>query len=232
MIDLLPFGTAFLLGFVHAVDVDHAVAVSAYVSTRPSLPAAARFGFRWAAGHSLTVLAAGGLLLALGLRWPEGLDRWAEGAVGVMLVGVGLWAARALQRLHLHRPPAHGDHAHLHVHPAADRPHDHRHGPGHRDRHHHPRGIALVGMLHGLAGTSGVLALVPVSLIDSRALGAAYLALFCAGVVAGMVLFAGVVAFALGRAAERSVAWGRRFAQAVALTSVVVGVVWVARAAA
>lgn len=231
MTDLLTFATAFLLGFVHAVDVDHAVAVSAYVSTRPSLGAAARFGLRWALGHSLTVIAAGGLLLALGIRWSEAFDRWAEALVGAMLVVVGIWAVRSLRNLHFHGPPGHGDHAHLHAHPAPRPVHEHPHGTGERTRHHHPRGIALVGMLHGLAGTSGVLALVPVGLIGSRALGVAYLLLFSAGVVAGMVLFASVVSVALTRTAGRSVLWGRRVAQGVALTSVVVGIAWMVQAA-
>lgn len=226
--ELLTFATAFLLGFVHAVDVDHAVAVSAFVSTRPTLPVAARFGLRWAVGHSVTVLAAGGALLALGVRWPAGFDRWAERIVGVMLVAVGIWAFRSLRSLHFHGPPGHGDHAHLHVHRDASAAHEHGHSAGSGHRHHHPRGIAVVGMLHGLAGTSGVLALVPVGLIQSRLLGVAYLVLFCAGVVAGMMLFASAVAFALERTAGHSIHWGRRMAQAIALTSVIVGGVWLA----
>jgi ABC-type nickel/cobalt efflux system permease component RcnA len=226
MIELLPFATAFVLGFVHAVDVDHAVAVSAFVSTRPSLPLAARFGLRWAAGHSLTVLLAGGLLLALGVRLSPAFDVWAERAVGVMLIAVGLWALRSARRIHFHGPPSHGDHAHVHVHPEAGPRHEHAHGPEHRGPRHHPRGIGLVGMVHGLAGTSGVLALLPVTLFDHRSLCAAYLALFSLGVVAGMVLFACVVAYAMTRAASVSVRWGRRIAQAVALTGVAVGLVW------
>jgi hypothetical protein len=41
-----------------------------------------------------------------------------------------------------------------------------------------------------------------------------------------MVLFACVVAYAMTRAASVSVRWGRRIAQAVALTGVAVGLVW------
>lgn len=229
MIELLAFVTAFLLGFVHAVDVDHAVAVSAYVSTRPSLGAAARFGLRWALGHSLTVVVAGAVLLILDLRWSERFDIWAERGVGVMLVAVGAWALWSLRSLHYHGPPDHGDHAHLHVHPRARHPHEHGHTALGGQRHHHPRGIGLVGMLHGLAGTTGVLALVPIGLMESRLAGLAYLLLFCAGVVAGMVMFAMVVAWALTQAAGRSVAWGRRLSQAAAAASVLVGGVWLIR---
>lgn len=226
MIELLPFATAFVLGFVHAVDVDHAVAVSAFVSRRPSLPVAARFGLRWAAGHSAAVLLAGAVLLALNVRLSPSIDVWAERGVGLMLIAVGVWALRTAPRLHFHGPPAHGDHAHVHVHPGARTRHDHAHGPDHRRPHHHPRGIGLVGMVHGLAGTSGVLALLPVTLIDHRGLGVAYLLLFCLGVVAGMMLFASVVAWALTRTASVSLLWGRRIAQGVALAGVAVGVAW------
>lgn len=90
--ELVEILTALMLGFLHALEVDHMLAVTTFVAGRPSLATAARFGFRWGVGHSLAVLAFGGVLLATGIQWPERFDAFGEGVVGVMLIGLGLWA--------------------------------------------------------------------------------------------------------------------------------------------
>jgi cytochrome c biogenesis protein CcdA len=223
---LLPLGTAFVLGLIHAIDVDHAVAVSTFVAGRPALRTAIGYGVRWGAGHSVAVLAAGSLVLALGLRIDPRFDQWAESAVGVMLIALGLLALRSLRNLHLHGPPAHGDHAHLHVHGQAPTKHEHGH-PTPREAHHHPRRPMLVGLLHGLAGTSGALAIVPVTLLSSWQAGLAYLVAFCVGVTSGMVLFALGLAEALRRTSARSLSWGRRIGQLIALVSIITGAYWI-----
>ena len=40
---VIALGTAFLLGLVHAIEVDHMIAVTAFVSTRPALAGGGRF---------------------------------------------------------------------------------------------------------------------------------------------------------------------------------------------
>jgi len=87
-----------------------------------------------------------------------------------------------------------------------------------------------VGLLHGLAGSSAVVALLPVTLIPRLDIGFAYLLVFGTGVTAGMVCYALVAALAIRRAAARSVALGRRLTQAVGVAGVVVGGWWVSRA--
>ncbi len=233
---LLTLTTACVLGFIHALEIDHMLAVTAFVSRRPTLATAARFGFRWGLGHSLAVLAIGALLLASGLRWSERWDQAAEAAVGLMLIAIGAWSLRSVRNLHMHLPTEHGDHAHLHLHgdgatrhghahPAHDGGRPHAHPPGRR------HGITLVGMLHGLAGTSAVVALVPVTLVDRVTVGIGYLVAFGAGVTAAMTLFAAITAVAIRRASTRSVRWGRVVSQAVGWAGIAVGVWWVLRAA-
>jgi ABC-type nickel/cobalt efflux system permease component RcnA len=219
------------------LEIDHMLAVTAFVSRRPALGTAARFGFRWGMGHSVAVLALGGLLLLTGLSWPERWERGGEAAVGVMLMLIGAWSLRATRNLHLHPPSEHGDHAHLHTHkggansegqtsgPAA---HDH---PGPHSHHHqHGRGITLVGMMHGLAGSSAVVALVPVTLVDRLAVGAGYLLAFGLGTTVAMTVFALATAAAMRQAATRSVEWGKRISTAVGLAGVGVGIWWIVRA--
>lgn len=225
MPNLLQFGTALVLGLVHSIDVDHAVAVSTLVGGRPAWPVAIGYGVRWGLGHSVAVLSAGVAVLAFGIRIDPRFDRWAEILVGIMLIGLGAFAFRTLGNLHLHQPPAHGDHAHLHTH-GATLPHDHPHRPS-TDRRHHPRRPLMIGLLHGLAGSSGALAILPVALIDEWWTGIGYLVVFCLGVTGGMVLFALGLAEAIRRATSRSIAWGRRIGLGIALGSVGTGVWWV-----
>jgi ABC-type nickel/cobalt efflux system permease component RcnA len=231
---LLLILTALSLGFLHALEVDHMLAVTTFVAGRPALRTAAVFGLRWGLGHSVAVMALGGGLLATGLRWPAGYDAIGEGLVGLMLVGLGCWALRASRNLHLHPPAEHGDHAHLHVH-ADGATHAHPHAPSAGAEHHHHHaaghGITLVGLMHGLAGSGGVVAILPVTFLGSVGLGLAYLAAFGVGVTVGMILYAAVAALAMQRAASHSVAWGRRLMGMVGVAGVVVGGWWILRVA-
>jgi ABC-type nickel/cobalt efflux system permease component RcnA len=241
---VLALSTAAMLGFLHALEVDHMIAVTSFVSTRPTLRTAAGFGARWGLGHSIAVCLAGGILLVTGLRWPSRFDDLGEALVGVMLIGLGAWAIRASRKLHLHPPDEHGDHLHLHAHGDGRPVHHHPHSEeqahadhhGHAHHHAHPHrsghGITLVGMLHGLSGTSAVVALVPVTLMPSALLGLGYLAAFGVGVTAGMTVYAMVAAGAMKTTAERSLVWGKRMAAAVGVAGIGVGLWWVVTALA
>lgn len=224
MTELVALATACVLGFLHALEVDHMLAVTTFVSRRPTLATAARFGFRWGVGHSLAVLAAGGVLLATGLRWSERYDQWGEAAVGALLIALGAWALRSSRNLHVHPPAEHGDHLHLHTHPGGV-PHGHHHSHPHTGH-----GITLVGLAHGLAGTSAVVALVPVTLVDRVTVGVGYLLAFGFGVTAAMTLFAAVSALAMKQAAERSLALGRRITALVGVAGMLTGGFWIWRA--
>ncbi|HEU4828629.1 MAG TPA: hypothetical protein VFT04_05500 [Gemmatimonadales bacterium] len=220
--------TAGMIGFLHALEIDHMLAVTAFVSRRPSVPLAARFGARWGLGHSIAVLAAGGALLLLGVRWPEQWDALGEAIVGAMLVGLGAWALVSARRMHLHTEREHG-HSHLHVH-GAGAEHSHAHLAGEAARDHSHGGITAVGFLHGLAGTSAVVALVPVTLMADMRAGLGYLAAFGLGVTLAMTLFAMVAALLMQRAHARSLALGRWAAAIVGVAGIFTGAFWMARA--
>lgn len=223
--------TAGMIGFLHALEVDHMLAVSTFVSRRPSVPLAARFGARWGLGHSLAVLAVGGVLLVLGVRWPSRWDALGEALVGAMLAGLGGWALWSARRMHLHPVEEHGGHAHLHVHgTGAEHTHAHSQDPDAPDHSH--GGITAVGFLHGLAGTSAVVALVPVTLMADVRAGLGYLAAFGIGVTLAMTLFAMAAAAAMQRAHARSLALGRWTVAGVGLAGLVTGVFWIVRAIA
>lgn len=218
--------TALVLGAGHALEVDHMVAVTAFVGGRPRLGVAVGFGARWALGHSLVVLLVGGALAVIGVRLPAAAHQWGELLVGLTLMALGIWAANAARRLHVHLPHDHAGHAHLHAHAPGSSPHVHEHRPRAdptRRRHHLS---TVVGALHGLAGTVPVVALIPVTLMARKTAAIAYLGVFSAGTILAMSAYAALAAVAVSRVAA-SARLARAVAFATAVASLLVGLWWV-----
>src|SRR4051812_50173698 len=87
-------GLGFLLGMQHALEADHIAAVSSIAARRSEIGDIIRHGLTWGLGHTLTLLAFAGLAILLGHAIPDSVARPIEGAVGVMLIGLGahvLW---------------------------------------------------------------------------------------------------------------------------------------------
>jgi len=63
----LALGLGFVLGLEHALDADHVVAVAALSSRADGRRHAMRLGAAWGLGHTVTLAAAGGILLGLQL---------------------------------------------------------------------------------------------------------------------------------------------------------------------
>jgi hypothetical protein len=223
----------FGLGLVHALDADHVMAVSALASRRPGWRASLGHAARWGVGHGLSLAALAGTVLLLGWSLPPGWARLAEGLVGAVMVGLGVWVAIDVRRRRLHvHFHAHDDlptHAHWHQHhPGEERAEAHRnaHSRGHR---HAP---TLVGALHGVAGSAGVLGVVPAVTGGSLFAGLAYLAAFGVGVLGAMVLFGSAFGWVLERAERAGSARPLRFIQlGTAVGSVTVGCWWISAAA-
>lgn len=154
-----PLFLGFALGMRHALDADHVVAMSTIVTRERSIARAALLGGVWGAGHSLSLLAVGLIVIVFRIPLHPTVEIVFERLVGAMLVVLGL-ASLFLR----HRHPSKGE---------PPRP-----GAGRR----RPFGV---GVMHGLAG-SGALTLAVLSTIPSRVDGLLYLALFGLGAVGGM----------------------------------------------
>jgi sulfite exporter TauE/SafE len=186
---VLTFG--FLLGLKHATESDHLAAVTTIVTERKSLWSSAIIGGIWGLGHTISLFAAGILVLVLNFQISEQTERMLEFCVGVMLVVLGLNVLRKLlfgATLHLHTH-GHGNHVHAHPHlhedNAVDAPNSH-HGFAFS-----PRAL-IVGMVHGLAGSAALMLLV-IPTIESRPLGLLYILIFGAGSIGGMMLMSFLV---------------------------------------
>lgn len=183
---ILLFG--FLLGVKHALEADHVAAVASLATRSASLHDHLTLAGLWGVGHALTIIAVGSMVVMLGLSLPPALTQALEGAVGVVLIALGLDVLRRLRRnrihIHVHRHDGGPQHVHAHAH-AGEAAHD----PTHH-QHGHVHGVGwravLVGTMHGLAGSA---ALVLVAVAETHSIGqaVAYLSIFGLGSVVGMV---------------------------------------------
>lgn len=179
---LLAFG----LGLLHALDVDHLLAVSGLSGMRSQgMKHSLAFSVRWALGHGSSVLIVGSLVLFFGMAVPEKFSSIAERLIGFMLLGIGLmllldWS-RKRSSLTMHRH----DKMPLHLHIDTLKPVN--------PMHQHKHGTVLVGLLHGAAGSAPLLLLLPLTNMNSPMLGMAYLLLFSVGVLLSMMIFGGLL---------------------------------------
>ncbi|HEY1953642.1 MAG TPA: hypothetical protein VGG76_12635 [Gemmatimonadaceae bacterium] len=86
----LTFLTSLLLGMRHATDPDHIVAVTTIVSRERSVVKAAGIGAVWGLGHTITLLAVGGAIIAFKIVLDARLGLSLELCVAIMLIVLGL----------------------------------------------------------------------------------------------------------------------------------------------
>lgn len=166
---------AALLGLRHAADPDHLTAVLS-LRLRSGQRAPFRLGLSWGLGHATTMIAIGIPLILFVARLPERLQQGLEIAVGLMIAALAVRVLWGLAGLHAHE--------HEHAHPdGVVHSHPHVHGTGaHTHRVRTPRSAFLIGLLHGAAGSAGVVALILTRLEEPAlaCISLVVIAVFCA----------------------------------------------------
>ena len=222
-----------LFGVQHATDPDHVVAVATIVARTRRFGAGALVGAFWGMGHTVTTTAAGIAIVVFNLAVTPRLAQSLEMAVALMLIGLGvariLWVFRdsdPVPMAHLGEPHVHEPgpalHSHAHEHAGA-------HPPARLLRALQTVGLAqalrsaLVGLVHGLAGSAAV-ALLVLSTIRGTREAVAYLLVFGLGTILGMTVITGVLSlpFSIGR--TRIAGARRTFALATGALSVGFGI--------
>lgn len=216
--------TGLAAGALHVLSgPDHLTAVAPLAVRRPRR--AWQPGVRWGLGHSAGVACVGLLSLLLRELIPlEWLSSWGERLVGVMLVGIGLWALRIALRksVHEHEHEHDGEsHVHFHLHHA---PLEH---PA-AGAHIHTHAAFGIGTLHGLAGSSHFLGVLPALAFPTKTQAAAYLLAFGVGTIAAMAMFSWGIGWLAARFATRGVKVYRCLMGASAVASMGVGGFWLA----
>ncbi len=222
---LLPFlSLGFAVGLAHALDADHVAAVAAMMGRDDDRRGIVARGAAWGLGHTIALFLICSVVLLLGLTISGTLEAALELTVGIMIVGLGL---RVLWKLHRERI-----HIHAHQHDGSRHIHAHSHA-GDPDRHdasphaHRHRARALlptigVGLVHGAAGSAGLLVLI-VATAESTAQAMGAFAIFGLGSLIGMTLLTAAASYPLGYI-HRGAAWMRTsLALAIGALALLVG---------
>ncbi len=219
---LLLFGC--LVGMQHALEADHLAAIAAMSAGRASRRALVLRGSFWGLGHTATLLSICGTLLIFGESISPRTEAVLEVSVGAMLVLLGANVLRRLWRqrphFHVHQHETGVRHVHAHTHVDDVRPHSqsaHRH-------EHHDLGLGralVVGMVHGAAGSAGLLVLAAAA--DSLLNAVGYVLAFGSGAILGMAALSFVASYPLGLL-ERCAEWFNAAATAsIGCAAVIIG---------
>lgn len=202
-----------IAGLVHALaGPDHLSAVAPLVVEERRSGWAT--GLLWGLGHSVGVWGVG--LLAVALRGVLPVDRLSsssERLVGVVLIGVGFWG---LRRVWLARRRSREGKESGHSHGS------HEHGPRGRSS----LAALSIGTLHGLAGSSHLLGILPALAMPSAAASVGYVAGFGLGSIAAMVAFSSALALVAVRLTTRGTGAYQALLGACSAASIVIGGWW------
>jgi high-affinity nickel permease len=225
---MLVTASACLLGFAngmrHALEPDHLAAVSTLVAGERSAKASVRYAASWGAGHAAMLLLAGGALALLRAELPLATSDALELLVAVVLIGLGvrgLLQAARIGRVGDVFAHVHGDLSHTHG--------------GARDHVHVSKWTLarlpfVVGLVHGLAGSGALTALVAshvASDVASPAFALGFIAIYAFGAAVGMATLAGLLGWPLARLA-RAPRVVPILVGVSAAASLVVGIAWAA----
>ena len=128
---------------------------------------------------------------------------------------------RKAYHVHAHEHEHDGD-RHLHL-------HAHTHGVPHEEKrahHQHTHAAFGIGILHGLAGSSHFLGVLPILALPNSKQAAIYLAAFAGGTILSMASFSWVMGLVANRWAGRSTKIYRVLMSACSVTAIAVGCFW------
>jgi len=189
-----PLFAGTLASMLHVISgPDHLAAVTplAIESERKAW----KVGLAWGMGHLFGMLLIGVLFLIFKEYIPiEAISAHSEQLVGIVLIGVGLWAFYRIfneQKRH--------EHPHFHN---AEKPYVHIHKHDHENGHHHTHHKVIkqhiissfgIGFIHGLAGVAHFLLLLPVLSFETNFEGVQYVFGFGIGTILAMSAYALIV---------------------------------------
>ncbi len=222
---LLAF-TGAVAGIVHVlIGPDHLAAVAPFTANRNLKTWLT--GLLWGIGHTSGVWITGILLYFMHDWLPlEEISHWSERLVGIVLIGLGFWGIRKAMTSHVHYHTHEHDgsrHAHFHVHDA-----NNAHSPRQEGPHEHKHGLMGIGLLHGLAGSSHLIGILPALAIPSKPGIVMYVGGFGIGAILAMTVFS----WLLGNLSQKLLAWSanafRYLQYGFSAIAIVVGLVWLA----
>jgi nickel/cobalt exporter len=232
MMNFLSFSRPLLAGVLHSFEPDHVTAVSvlaadnAIKNRKTSFSTIIRAS-QWALGHSATLLLFGivALLFKSSVQLiVEDISYWAELAVGPIMILLGVQAIRRNHKINtmMQEHKKIEAHDHLNSNPI------HLHGKSGEEIAMNPMNRSFwIGMLHGLAGTGGVLTSALV--ISASTLGESIMILLIesVGIIMAMGIYSYVLITTMSRFIERNMLVFKWMNGLAGLASILVGLYWI-----
>lgn len=162
-------------------------------------------GLFWGLGHTIGALTIGGLFLLMRDLIPiESISHYSEQIVGGILILIGAWAIWKMRK-----------------------PHDYKHT--HEVRSIQSVFIAMgIGVIHGLAGLSHLIGVLPTLALPTRTDAIIYLGGFATGTILAMVSYAVILGLITHRSTEkRKFSLFRQINFAGGLFAILVGIYWI-----
>ncbi len=184
-----------MIGLVHAFEPDHLSAVSTQLLKNNNNTSSSRkLDFRkltiisslrgalWGMGHTSSIILIGLVIAGLSLNIPDDFFVSAEIVVGFMLIILGIFTftnKSIFKQKHIH-PHKHSNGI------------SHTHSHNHNENHIHGHKAYLIGCIHGIAGSGGLVALTA-STMNGFDMMIYFLILFGMGSIIGMTVASGVI---------------------------------------
>ncbi len=187
----LPLIIGFIAALVHVLTgPDHLAAVTPLVLEKKSK--SWKIGLGWGLGHVLGMLLIGLLFYFFKNQIPvETISENSEKFVGFMLIGIGVWALYRMQqsKKKLAYP-------HTHIHENNTYTHIHKTTGAHQHpeiKKHNAVLSFFIGIIHGFAGISHFILMLPVLGYKSTTDSIQYMIGFAFGIISAMIIYALII---------------------------------------
>ena len=213
--------TGIVAGFVHIVSgADHLIAMAPAAINNPQK--ALKNSFSWGLGHSSGVLLLAFLAIFIKDITPfNQFSNIAELLVGISLLIVGVFAIKNSFQLSIH------SHSHQHENGIAHR-HFHFHVKEQKNNNNkHSHALTGLGLLHGIAGGSHFLAVLPALALPLTS-ACLYLISYLIGSLISMNLFTCLISFTSSKASQKFI---KRLIALAGGLSFSLGLFWIQRSA-
>ena len=191
---ILVFGLT--IGLVHAFEPDHLSAISTQLlkNKKNSVVESKKIrlenwtffsslrGILWGMGHTSSIVLIGLLIAGLSLQIPENFFIGSEFIVAFMLIILGFFIIK-------NKTLFKQEHSHPHTHSNGI---SHTHPHSHETDHRHGHKTYIIGCIHGLAGSGGLIALA-ISTSGGFDMVMYFLFLFGIGSIVGMVIASNIL---------------------------------------
>ncbi len=207
----------FLAGFLHVLmGPDHLAAVSPLAVENKDK--SWKVGFKWGLGHTSGVLAIGSLVFLFREFIPiDVVSAFSERIVGIVLIGIGIWGMQTIFRNKIHTHE-HDGIKHFHFHKPKTK--------GEKKNHFHTHAALFIGIIHGLAGSSHLLGILPALALPTQTQAVMYLISFGAGTIIAMMFFSQVLGILALKFAGKSYFLYKKLSISFSGLAIAVGIFW------